>query len=165
VRDKRQSDLLDAENRSRDFLGLCAISPFLSLSYSRSLSFFFLASAITRPLPIFARGISFTEKFYFPLFDAIEMQTPVAVSGTASVLPVRSAKRVMHMHTRFFPAIWIYGNIGGGMKEHSDYVPDAAIPRFFFYPWISRMPSRSPSCLYGSLFYISLLLYIEIRIL
>lgn len=92
VWDKRQSDLLDAENRSHDFLGLCAISPFLSLSLSVSLSSSLLALAITRPLPIFARRISFAEKFYFPLFDAIEMQTPVAVSGTASVLSVRSAR-------------------------------------------------------------------------
>lgn len=96
------------ENWSAIFSDFVQSFPF---PFSLSLPLFLLASAITRPLPTFAQRISFVEKFYFPLFNAIQMQNPVAVSGTASVLPVRSARCVMHMHTRFFSVIWIYGNI------------------------------------------------------
>lgn len=49
------------------------------LPFSFFLSFFLLASAVTRPLPTFVQRISFVEKFYFPLFNAIQMQNPVAV--------------------------------------------------------------------------------------
>lgn len=53
---------------------------FLPFSLFPFLSFFrFNISNNTSTTYIFVWGISFGEKFYFPLFDAIEMQTPFAI--------------------------------------------------------------------------------------
>lgn len=89
-----------------------------------------------------------------------KLSSPLATAGTASVLPARAARRVMHMHSRFLAAIWIYGSIEEDRRSIQTSVPPvgAIVPRFFtceflaclravrrflylFYVWIA-FPSR-----------------------
>lgn len=134
TRDKRQSDL-----HGKLILRFSRTLRNLSV-FSLLLSPFLLASAITRSLSIFVRAerISFVEKFYFPPFDAIEMQTPLVVLASRRYFRFAQSETC---YARTFEILRCNMDLRqhrGRMKEHSQTpcthvsARDAAVSPCFF---------------------------------